>query len=233
MNWLTIAVLAFLLLAAVYGYRRGLARMVISIVSLVLSLVLVFILRAPVEKIVREHTGLEHTVEQFVNDNLGTRIREVAAELPGTVGEQLEQSINGLKLPEPVQKLLLDAVSGRDDAASKSMNMADYLTSWVSGLIFSCLIFVITFILVRLIVWVVCLLIINASKLPGIRQVNSLAGAVIGLVIGLFAVWIAAVAVTTGSAQEWGQEGMRLIGESRILTLLYEYDPFIRLIAKG
>ena len=37
MNWLTIAVLAFLLLAAVYGYRRGLARMVISIVSLVLD----------------------------------------------------------------------------------------------------------------------------------------------------------------------------------------------------
>ena len=232
MNWLTIAVIVFLAAMAVYGSKRGLARMCISVAAMAVSLVLVFVLRAPVERFVREHTSLETSVESFVDENLTSVIREAADSASKSAGNRLEETVKGMDLPEPIRELLLNLVGSREAVSGKTGDLTDQLTAIISEAIFSGMIFVFTFILVRVLVWIASILILKASKLPLIRQVNSLAGAVIGLLLGVVILWVAGVVVTTASTQEWGQEALRLIGESPVLDFFYSKNPLLKLLVK-
>ncbi len=232
MNWLTIAVIVFLAAMAVYGSKRGLARMCISVAAMAVSLVLVFALRAPVERFVREHTSLETSVESFVDENLTSVIREAADSASKSAGNRLEETVKGMDLPEPVRELLLNLVGSREAVSGKTGDLTDQLTAIISEAVFSGMIFVFTFILVRVLVWIASILILKASKLPLIRQVNSLAGAVIGLLLGVVILWVAGVVVTTASTQEWGQEALRLIGESPVLDFFYSKNPLLKLLVK-
>ena len=232
MNWLTIAVIVFLAAMAVYGSKRGLARMCISVAAMAVSLVLVFVLRAPVERFVREHTSLETSVESFVDENLTSVIREAADSASKSAGNRLEETVKGMDLPEPIRELLLNLVGSREAVSGKTGDLTDQLTAIISEAVFSGMIFVLTFILVRVLVWIASILILKASKLPLIRQVNSLAGAVIGLLLGVVILWVAGVVVTTASTQEWGQEALRLIGESPVLDFFYSKNPLLKLLVK-
>ncbi len=58
MNWLLLAVVAFLLLAAWDGYRKGFIRKLVGMISLALTLTLTYILSPFVAAFLREHTRL-------------------------------------------------------------------------------------------------------------------------------------------------------------------------------
>ena len=67
------------------------------------------------------------------------------------------------------------------------------------------------------------------AKLPVINEANKLAGVAIGFVLGLVVVWLLGLAVTALAGTEPGQQVMRQISDSSVLSWIYENNPLMKI----
>lgn len=67
------------------------------------------------------------------------------------------------------------------------------------------------------------------SKLPVIHELNKTAGILVGLLRGIFMVWLLFIVITVFRKTALGSEAMGLIGESRILEELYKNNLILTL----
>ena len=233
MNWLTIAVILFIVLMLAWGAFRGLIKMVISVTSLVLSFVLVIALHDPVENLVKNNTSLEAAIEKTVRTYITDHVDAAAAKTSLSAKENIETQIEKLNLPAPIKDALkkgLNEDNGVYQAISqKAATLSDYLTLRLTAMAFSALIYLFLFIAVRIIILIITLVLKSLSKLPVLRQVNSLAGAFAGLILALFFLWIGGLVITAAAGTSWGQEALRLISESRFLTFIYRSNIFVKM----
>ena len=65
MNWLSILVLAFLIFAIVNGFRRGLVRTVISMVSVVLAIILASFLSPHISEFLEKQTPVYEVMQDI------------------------------------------------------------------------------------------------------------------------------------------------------------------------
>ena len=70
MNWLFIIVLIIIAIFAVRGWSRGLLRMLYSLVSVVLLMVLMSYATPHISNFIKENTGIHQTVQERCADTL-------------------------------------------------------------------------------------------------------------------------------------------------------------------
>lgn len=216
MNWLTIAVIVFLIIMAGYGAGRGLVRMIMSFAAVLLTLLIVSIIYEPLEQVIKSETTIYESIE--------SGIQLFVAKGTDTVAEGTEELLDGLMLPDILKESLL-----REDMPGNYQNMgvadsSGYVIAWLADLVFSALVYVAAFILVRFALWILTVILSVIVKLPGLKQLNSLAGALLALGMAVIFLWIGCLIVTAGAASPWGQEAMRLIEESTLLSTIYNYN---------
>ena len=71
---------------------------------------------------------------------------------------------------------------------------------------------------------------INTAKLPVLKEINQVAGGVVGLVQGLLIFWIFCTVLAMFSNFEWAQALYKMINESAILSVLYDTNILLRII---
>lgn len=216
MNWLTIAVIVFLVIMAGYGAARGLVRMIMSFAAVLLALFIVSIIYEPLEQIVRSQTTIYESIEAGIGKFVG--------EGAGSIANGTQELLNSLKLPELLKESLLRADTSVNYQSMGVSDAAGYVTTWLTELVFSTLTYVGAFILVRFVLWIVTVILSVIVKLPGLKQLNSFAGVVLSLGMAIVLLWIGCLIVTAGAASPWGQEAMRLIEESTLLSTIYNYN---------
>jgi hypothetical protein len=87
-----------------------------------------------------------------------------------------------------------------------------------------------TFIIILILLWIICIALDIVSKLPLLNQLNKTAGLAAGLIHGLAVVWLFFILITMFQSTELGQKAMGMIGESQALSLIYNNNFLLQFI---
>lgn len=202
-----------LALAAFRGYRAGMVRMVLAIVTLIVTVVLTGLLLRPVSLLVKENTSLY--------DNIQTSVLEVIDEYDISDSESLKD----LPFPEYV----LDNIDTVPDAVDdfKMMTARAVTDQIFHALIYVCL---------NIVIYVILRIIMGAfnvvTRLPVVKELNKLAGFLLGLAEGIIFLWLLCLLLQACGSEEWAQEIFVQINESSLLSWIYNHNVVADFLGK-
>lgn len=219
MNWLLIVVIAVLVLSVIIGYKKGLIKQVLSIVSVVVTMIAVCLLTPLISGFIKGHTGIYDKLYANVGNQL---------HISGITAGSEEEFIEKANLPRVIKDLLFADENVERYVEMGVTGFAEYVTGSVTDVIFNAVVFMISFAVVFIIVKIVFAAVNLIGKLPGIKQVNKTAGILVGLVEGLIVVWILfAVATMLGSTQ-FGRNVFEQVNSNAFLSFLYNNNLILR-----
>ncbi|MDD7218521.1 MAG: CvpA family protein [Blautia sp.] len=224
-TWLGIVALVLLGLSCYAGYRRGLIRELVSMFCVILSIVIVWFINPYVNQFLRDNTGIYDTVQESCSKFVEGKSNESEKE----DGEEQNDVIKNLNLPS----LLTNGISENNTADVYSYLSADtfseYLAHYLAEIVINGLSFLVSFILstllIRCITWAADLI----TRIPVIKGVNKIAGALFGLIKFVVIIWILFLILTVLCNTAIGQNGLKLIRQDQLLNYLYNKDILIRI----
>ena len=224
MNWL-FGVVAVLIGYQVFdGFRKGFIRKAVSAVSLILTLVLVTQLTPHITTFIREKTSLQDSLQQTCSEIF------LSEEYNEEVKNDQIYMIENMDLPDNIKELLLENNNHEAYEVLEVTGFHQYVGAYLANLIISAMAYLISF----LIVWTALKALIIAldlvAKLPLLKGVNRLTGAVLGLAQGIVLTWVIFLIGTVLCNGAMGQQFMGLIYENPFLTLLYDYNFILKIV---
>lgn len=221
---LTLIVLLVILLYAVRGYRLGFLRTLTTMVFLALSLMLVYFLAPYVRDFVKESTPVYTRIREACTSVIGSGSADI------TNADAQAHYITMLHLPEPVEQFLIKNNTAENYAAMAVGSFREYLITFLSDSILTIFVYLVTFLLVRLLLHVAAAALDILSHLPVLRGINRLFGLLLGAGQGLVIVWIAFLVLTLCSGIAWGRDLLNTIYNGRVLGYLYDANVFLKIL---
>ena len=226
MNVLTWIILLILAAFTLSGWSRGFVRVFAGMFFFLASTVLVYYATPYISDFIKENTPIYQAVEE--------NCREMLKGGEGQENSGLEQKkfIEGLGLPEALEKQLLGGsdTGSRVDMADEGVT--DYLAEYMAGLILNILTFVVTLAVVNLVLRMTVLTLDNLAKLPVLNSINKAFGMVLGAAQGLLVVWVAFLVITAFGNTDAGRKLLEMIHESPILDFLYNINIFLKIMLR-
>ncbi len=179
--------LAVFILAVFNGKRRGFIRSVMSLATFVISAVVGVIFTPAVSGLFSGH------IQSFFSDRIYAWLSELTAksdsaaffsQLPSELTSLTEKfGLSGQQISEKYHSLA--------EAGDASLHtMSDYISAPIASAVSTALAFLCLFILAV----IVCSLLFHAlnlvAKLPGLKALNAVGGAAIGVLFGILWVWV-------------------------------------------
>lgn len=225
MNWLLIIVVAILAINMLIGMKAGFIKTIFSLCSIVVAIILTLWISPVVSNYMKGNDKIHSAISAKVEKMLP--FSEEKAES----GKE-ESLIKELPLPKSIQNSLIennnDDVYGNFDI--EIGNFKGYVNSYLTGMVINALSFMLTFIVILILLWIICIALDIVSKLPLLNQLNKTAGLAAGLVHGLVVIWLFFILVTVFQSSELGQKAMEMIGDSQVLSLIYNNNFLLQFI---
>ena len=168
-GWVQIGVAAFMVAMFLYGYRKGLVRMSVNIVSIVVSLIATRMLLPTVQSWIDQNPVLRELVAQ--------RVEKIAFG-EGSAAGAASESVD-----------LFYQLLGLD-------KLTDYIADRITGMLVSVITFVLLLIVVTLLVKLAFAILQRVVELPVLNFMNRTLGAVLGLVESIVYVWIFLIVIS-------------------------------------
>ena len=230
MNWLLIIVLGILVVCMFEGYRNGMVRMVFSMVILVVVLTAGSFITPYMKVILCEYTDMEEQLRQSCEEYIRQKTEEqIAATTAGMTGPAAEI---GLLFPEELMDELAvyggnainDIVDHTGLYQELSAGVADFVVGGVAYFLSVSLVFLICYLLMR---------ILNLlTMLPGIKAANKFFGLILGLGKGLLIVWLMLYLISLFCASSRGGQLFTYISDSTFLSWLYHHNFIMWFLCK-
>ena len=226
MNVLTWIILLILAAFTLSGWSRGFVRVFAGMFFFLASTVLVYYATPYISDFIKENTPIYQAVEE--------NCREMLKGGEGQENSGLEQKkfIEGLGLPEALEKQLLGGSDSGSSVDRAVEGVSDYLAEYMAGLILNILTFVVTLALVNLVLRMTVLTLDNLAKLPVLNSINKAFGMVLGAAQGLLVVWVAFLVITAFGNTDAGRKLLEMIHESPILDFLYNINIFLKIMLR-
>lgn len=167
MSWLTFVLLALVLIFAIQGFRKGLLRMVISMVFFLMVLGVTSWLNPYISDFVREHTSWQSGIEEKCNQILLEQLegREDLQSITGQVSY-----IEELPLPQTVKDKLTENNNTEIYQRLAVETFADYLGKYLSYTIINGICFLISFVIATILMYMI-LYAVDILKLQFVHSV--------------------------------------------------------------
>lgn len=203
---LIIGVIAFLVATGLYGYKKGMIKILLSMIALVIAVVLATALSGKVADIVKDNThiysGIYEKVYDTIKENNVVDISSLSnIDVPKQIKDQIDKGI------EKGDKVIAD--------------FEIYAATEITNTIFNAGVYLVLVVLLYVVILVVIHVFDFVAKLPVINEVNKLGGFAIGLLYGLVVLWIACLVVTACANQEWAKAVFEQINDNAILGFIY------------
>ena len=226
MNVLTWIILLILAAFTLSGWSRGFVRVFAGMFFFLASTVLVYYATPYISDFIKENTPIYQAVEE--------NCREMLKGGEGQENSGLEQKkfIEGLGLPEALEKQLLGGSDSGSSVDRAVEGVSDYLADYMAGLILNILTFVVTLAVVNLVLRMTVLTLDNLAKLPVLNSINKAFGMVLGAAQGLLVVWVAFLVITAFGNTDAGRKLLEMIHESPILDFLYNINIFLKIMLR-
>lgn len=248
-NWLLIVVGIIFLISFIWGLSQGVLRIVVSLLATVITIALVTFMVPAACDFVEEKTSLGATVgsavtsaitpseEKLIDDeNDGSQSDtddNEDAEGQSKEPSQQEQvsAVEESTFPSLLKSSLLENNNSEIYSRLGVNTFYDYVGAYVGNLIIRIIVFLLVYMVVRVFIRIVMGMIDVISELPVLHGINRFTGGIVGLGVGLIAVWILFLVITILYATSFGQECFRQIEGNPILSVLYENDIILRLLS--
>jgi uncharacterized membrane protein required for colicin V production len=219
-------VLAILVVNSLIGRKVGFIKTVFSLCSMIVALVLTVWISPIVNDFMRGN--------EKIYNNISTKVEAFLpfAEEQAGVNEQIS-IIEGLSLPQSLKDSLIENNNSEIYEALSINSFKGYVSNYLTGVIINAMAFIITFVVILILLWVISIALDIISKLPLINSINKTAGLLAGLLHGLVVVWLFFILLTVFGSTELGQKGMEMVGESQILSLLYNNNFLLGFITSA
>ncbi|HHT88073.1 MAG TPA: CvpA family protein [Clostridiales bacterium] len=215
MNWMLIIVLGIIILNALIGRKIGLIKIIFSLFSFIIALVLSVWISPSVNGLLRNNEAFYEKASRKVEDILFQE---------QTAASNEDDLIEGLPLPKSIKESLMEG------KAEQEANIKSYITTHVTDIAVKSLAFIITFAVVFVALWVLSIALNIISKLPILNQLNKLAGLLVGGLQGVIIVWILFILVTVFSGTELGSSSFEQIENNMLLSFLYDKNILINIV---
>ncbi len=216
----TIIVVLFLLFCIFNGYRKGFLRIILTTLALVVTIVAAGILAPHFSKFL-QGTFIGTSVEKSIDSFVEKRIDGSARELINKAKEVQEKVIDGLPLP----KFLKEDIQEKNEKDGYNeygvSNFKDYLSTRLSTTAIDAIAYIILLIVIYLILRILLRVVGVIGKIPIIRGVNRLFGAIVGFVEGILIVWCICLIIMALSQTTFGVKIVDIIEQSSVLKLIY------------
>lgn len=170
-GWVQIGVAVFMVAMFLYGYRKGLVRMSVNIVSIVVSLIATRMLLPTVQTWIDQNPVLRELVAQRVEK---IAFGEGVAGAESAAGESVD---------------LFYQLLGLD-------KLTDYIADRITGMLVSVITFILLLIVVTLLVKLAFAILARVAELPVLNFMNRTLGAVLGLVESIVYIWIFLIVIS-------------------------------------
>lgn len=212
-----LAALGLILLFFLRGWSRGVVREILSLVGIAVIGVCVWYVTPRVSVFFRDNTQLYPWIER----GCGQVVEKAAQELGASTVDSLAQSqvVQTLPVPELMRQEILEQSS----SALGGGGYLDAITSFLAEKVYGAACVLISCLLGSLVMGILSSILGGFAKLPGIREVNSLAGALLGALKGALVVWLCLLILTVAWGTEWGQRGLSMVSEDTFLSWMMEY----------
>ena len=213
MNWLSVVILAVIVLCIFQGIKRGMVRSAFSLISVILTLFFGALLNPYMSRFLTENTPIYDTVQEKCEGSITVVLENK---------EEQEQFISELPLPESMKKLLTENNNAESYQSLLAETFSEYLSHSIAKMAIGSISLIFTFLLVSIFMNLLVGMLDGIFSLPVLSLLNRVGGAVLGVVQGVFLIWICFLIITLFWDAAWAQEATALIKENEITCFLYE-----------
>lgn len=229
MNWILLLVIAILGILGFVGFKKGLVKMVFSVVSTIAA-VLIAMLFSPVAAGVMKNN---ETIVAFFDEKISAIVDFTSEEAQEEAKGKQQSLIDSLQLPEMFKQTLAENNTKENYDVLQAANFEEYVCRQITNVVINAIAFVITLLLAIIALAILCFALNLLAKLPLLKQVNTTAGLAVGVLEGLLIVWIMFVIFTMFAGTEFGRDALSMISGNPVLDFLYKNNPVSKFIARG
>lgn len=229
MNWILIAVIVIVAVLGWLGLKKGLIKMVFSLVSTIAALLLAMLISPVVAGMMKSNEA----IVGFFDEKIGAIVDFSPEEAQEETENRQASLIEELPLPETFKELILENNTAESYISMQAQNFEDYVCRQITNVIINAIAFVITLILAVIALVFLCNTLNLLAKLPLLRQINAIAGLAAGVAEGVLLVWVLFVILTMFAGSEFGRDALGMITENPLLEFLYENNMVSKFIARG
>lgn len=200
----------------ILGYRKGLMKVAISFIAIILSIVLALIFYRPLSSFIQNHTEIDDKISNSIYE----KIKDVDF---ANLKEDEKEKNEILKFSE---KYIDEAIKNAQD------NTAQYVADSLTITIIDGIAFIILLIVSRIILIALNLLADIIGNFPIIKQFNKSGGIIYGIIEGIFIVNIAFAILYVANPICFDGKIEENINKSNIGSIVYEENIFINTITK-
>ncbi len=171
-GWVQIAAAAVMAGMLLYGYRKGLVRMSVNAVSIVLSVIATKMLLPTVQGWIEANPALREAV--------AARVQKIAM---GDAGAAESDTAAGANVDLFYQLLGLN-------------KLTDYIADRITGMFLSAVTFILVLIITTILVKLVFGILVHIAELPVLSFFNRTLGAVLGLLEAVLYIWIFLIVIS-------------------------------------
>ena len=226
MNLFDILLIATIAVFGVLSYKKGFVRACFNFLPMLLSLLATYICQPVLSKILRGtfiYTSIKTGL--FKSLNIENIIEEKAFETQ-------TQLINNMKLPEFLKSALIE---NNNPVVYKVLDVeaiGDYITGFIANICINILAMIIISVVVFAICKALLLMLDLFTKLPVISSVNGMCGFAVGVIQGVFVIWIIGIVLTFFTFNEHFIPVFELLESSKIAKFFYENNLLLFMIIK-
>ena len=245
-------VILILVIFALIGWRKGVIRLVLSLVSMIITIMAAVVIAPLATTAIKNNTNIDENIAQSIYTLLyeNKEVDEYFEDkqvLPGdidvsqveshiqTVTEVVSEVGDKINLPES----LTEAVKAMPDSELMSV-IREYGEASVKEITIRVIAFrladivltAIAYLVIMVVVSIVLRIVVAATglRLPVIKQADKLGGLIVGLIEGIVVVWIFFTVVTAISGTQTASNILVQIHGNVILESLYNCNPITRLL---
>lgn len=221
-NIILIATGIFVIVMVSLGLKKGLVKMLFSMFSLILILMLIHIL-TPMTKEFLKTTPVYEQMTGKIHNYVEEHVGKMTGNMLQTGKGNQEDIIDGMPLPKSIKEDLKE--NNQDYESMKVGGLTDYIASYLSDLVLGAITFILLLIVLGIAFFILIRVLNIFTKLPVIHAFNTAGGAIVGLLEALLILWILCIIITAFSTTGWGQATCKAISENGILSFIYDNNP--------
>ena len=228
-NWVELMAGVIILAGLIIGIKRGALRIAVTIAATILTCMLTSFVTPIVTKAVEDYTMVDEAIGSFATRAFYDE--ETEEELTIQKKDQ-ETVIKEAGYPGIYTDLMLD----NNNKAGYAKLGAETFVQYISGSIARFVISIVSFVLLLFVIGIVLRAVIFAldiiSKIPVLGTVNRIAGGAMGVMVSLFILWVFFALVVLIQRTVLGNIVYESVEASRLLALIYDHNPILKIILK-
>lgn len=221
MNWLLIAVLTLFIIFMIRGWIKGLLRLLFSILSIVVLIILMSYATPHMNDFIKNHTGIYSKIETYCTEHIQTRAEsEIETSIYAAEGEEIS-------LPDRAVSYLTE----KGENALENSGVYESAGSRAADLIVSGAAFFVTLIGALILIKLIDRALGIVNHIPVLGGINRFLGLLGGgfeafLLISLILLFVALIAGT-----ELGMKAADYINDSQLLSYLYYKNIILKIFS--